>query len=135
MSCPSPPRPLPSPLWVRPGRWPQHRKGGRGGGGGRGGHAGPAAPGGDIAAVDPSVIRGIYELEDETDPDFRAVPKFEDAEGSKRFYSGPRIRVTNPQPWKYSQCTHIYTTLVDWWQVNRFLMEKAEAYRRRWVWL
>jgi hypothetical protein len=83
--------------------------------------------------VDEGLIRGIYAMEEETDPDFRTVPKFEDKDASSKFYSGARIRVTNPQPGKYPNCTHIYTHLVDWAQVNRFLMVKAEAYRRRFV--
>ncbi len=78
-----------------------------------------------------SVIRGIYAAEEETDEDFKRVPKFDDATASQQFYSGSRIRCTNPQPLKYPGCKHIYTHLVDWNQVCRFLLAKAEAYRQQ----
>ena len=111
------------------------RGGGSGGGGGHGGAggsgAGAAASAVDVDAVDLSVVRGIYAAEEETDEDFKTVPKFVDAAASKAFYTASRIRCTNPQPRKYPECKHIYTHLVDWQQVTRFLLAKAEEYRTK----
>lgn len=84
--------------------------------------AGPALP--TLAPAERHVVRGIYDADE--DPDFDgAVRSFATKDESEAWYA-TKQRCTNPD---YPQCRHIYTTLCDWEQVNKYLLRPLAEYR------
>ena len=101
----------------------------RGGGrGGRGGVVGAASYQTSTFSIDnPGLIRGIYAPEEETDPIVARAPKF-DTKEQVEVFTAKHTRCTNPQ---YPLCKQLYTTLVDWGQVSKYLLPKIEEYRAK----
>lgn len=82
-------------------------------------------------------IRGIYAAEDEPDQAWKSameafpnrVPRFNTKEACEQWMEVWVGRPTNPCP-GYHHMQHCFTTLVNWAQVEEFLLKPAERYRR-----
>ena len=73
------------------------------------------------------VLRGIFAAEEETLDTFRnGVPTFHSKAACKAWMEKHCARGSNPE---FPHLQHIFTHLVDWGQISRYLLPKMEAQR------